>query len=415
MPTILNRREIEENKRLAELEAQEKDLLEKMGGSFKEDFDISALEGDHLEDQGGSHDDEAEARRLQEEQEAEAQRKAEAAEADEARKQEEAERKRAEDEARKKAEQEQAKPKKLDQSDPNYWQKQAETWKKRKSDADRALTPAQEEAARLRKELEELKTKQQEDKFASLTQEDKFASLTKEIESLREALASNGRPAQSKIAKDEALEPELDAELNALRALNPEFARLAELEAVRMRKSMSSVNEDLKRQLEEVREAKAKMEQEREQIKRTAATEAHRAFVTSKHPDVDEIYNYAFDKLLGWAAEDSPEYVDIVRNPLSVSPQRFSKVISEFKRFAAEDTDDAPGNQRDAGKPAGGDLATRVRKAAPASKPGSGSPELLTDEQMANFESLMQSHRLNPEKQEELLKRFELTIASMES
>lgn len=388
---IMNRRQIEDAKKLEELEQQEKSLLTQLQ-SGTDDLDLSSLEGDHLDggdggDGGSGEEDEAKKQ---------AEAEAKAAEAEEARKKAEA--KKLEEAEKQKKAQQVASKQQPDESDPDFWKKQAETWKKRKGDADRALTPAQEEAAKLRKELEELKSKQQEDRFAA---------LTKEIETLRSALTT-GRPAQSQIAEDEALE----TELSALRAINPEAARLAELEAIRLRKVVGSDNEAIRKELEEVRAAKAQLEAQREQLKADAIRNEHRAFVTSKHPDVDDIYNYAYDALQAWAAEDSPEYLAIVRNPVSVSPQRFSKVIEEFKRYATSGSD-SDGSGRS--EPAGGDLATRVRKSSAPSKPGSQDPELLSDEEMANFESLMQSFHQNPAKQELLLARLEKTIASMES
>lgn len=394
--TVMNRRQLEDAKKLEALEAQEQALLKKLDGKpggldDAQDTDFSSLEDDGAAedaalkdkqgDEYGSGEDEGAGNDAEEE----ARKKA----AEEAAKKTEVEERKKAAEAAKKGD----KPK---EGTAEFWKSQAETWRKRKGDADRALTPAQEEAARLRREVEELKAQKAEDRFSSLKQE---------LDQLREALAG-GKNAQSKMAEDEAMQ----TELTALKTLNPEAARLVELESQRIHRTVEQTKSEMQKELEEVRKAKTELENRRVELERNAIRESHRAFVLNQHPDIDDIYTYALPALQEWAESDSPEYSSIVRDPLSVSPKMFAKVIKEFKNHATQAADIEKESRVD--EPAAGDLTTRVRRASLQTKSGTTDDDLLSEEELNSFEKLMQANHGNQAKQDSLLRRLEKTIAA---
>lgn len=395
--TVMNRRQLEDAKKLETLEAQEQALLKKLGDAPGGMDDLQADDLSNLEDdvaaeeaaRAAEKEAEDKAKKSDKDPEEEARKAAEAAEAA---KKAEAEKERKAAEAAKKVDPSKAeKPK---EGTAEFWKSQAETWRKRKGDADRALTPAQEEAARLRREVEELKSKQAEDRFSALKQE---------LDQLRASLAT-GKSAQSQMADDEAMQ----TEIAALKTLNPEAARLVELEGQRLNRTVESTKAEMQKELEVIRQAKVELENRRLELERNALRESHRAFVVQQHPDIDDIYSYALPALQEWAETDSPEYSAIVRDPLSVSPRMFAKVIKEFKQHASHTAEVEHDTRAD--EPAAGDLTTRVRRASAHTKSGATDTDILSEEELNNFEKLMQASRENPAKQEILLRRLEKTI-----
>lgn len=287
------------------------------------------------------------------------------------------------------------------QEDPAaYWKHEAEVAARRKADADRTLTPVQQENAELRRRLQELENRTRSN--------DEIASLRQQLDDIKKSLQTSPTSvqAQSVIAEDEALEQERQI----LRSQLPEAARLTDLETERLRRSQQERDKEMQAQIAKLQEAKRDLDNAKEESVYKERVSNHRAVVLDKHPDIDEIYKHASDQLMEWAGNESQTYLDAVTHPINFDARFFSKVIADFKKHIGAIPDEVPAPR----KPSGGDLAVKIRTAAPPAAEGKEDMEFLTDEQMSDFEGLMQRQRSNPDEQARLLERFERTIQAMQ-
>ncbi len=268
--------------------------------------------------------------------------------------------------------------------DVDYWRREAErerkeseTWKKRKGDADRALSPAQQEAARLRKEKEE--------------HEATFSRRLDEIESLVKQVAKPtplAEPVSPQIVDDEFKEiyPDIALKLEAIQKANED--RVARAEA-------------------KTREFETFFENQRQEAE-TARQNDYRAkhYVEVKRllPDVDEFI--APEKLgtplLEWAKTQPPYKQEVILCPLAHQPADVVDVINQFKTATGMN---APKSVK---KPNLGDLATRAQGAPPnIAEPKGG--DFLTDEEYEKIEDLMRKAAKDPREVNRLLTRYERT------
>lgn len=261
--------------------------------------------------------------------------------------------------------------------DVEYWKKQAETWKKRKADADRALTPAQQEAARLRKEEKD--------------REDALAQLRNEIESLKQQQKAKPEPVEPDELVDEEFEsnyPDIAAKLRAIEKLAKERTSRAEAKA------------------KELEDFLAKQKQEDEQRQATEYANRHYAETKKLIPDIDDFVNP--DKLgtplVAWG-QSQPEYIlDVINNPLAYRPADIAHVVNTFKAS----TGMIAGKPAATKKPSLGDIVTKATT-APPSIPEPQDTEYLSEEEFANIDDLMHRHAKDPAYLDAILKKYEAT------
>lgn len=256
------------------------------------------------------------------------------------------------------------------------WKHEAETWKKRKGDADAALAPFQQVAAHEKKRAEALETKLQERDTA-------IGSIQQEIRELKALISSitpgaSTRTIQDKVLEDDTYSPEIQELVESF----PEVAKVSSATAARAKKEILDAVDERLKMIEGDREARKK---EEDANKARAHFEAHHKAVSEVHPDVDEIYRDAADVLAGWASDQEPEYLQAVKNPLSVSPRFFTKILTEFKA--------ALGRKNGSRKPGNGDIAVRAKSATQPSI--DGVPETqdvyLTEDEFRKYPRLVQN------------------------
>lgn len=282
------------------------------------------------------------------------------------------------------------------------WKKEAEILAKRKADADAALGPFQQVAAHERKRAEALENKLQERDSA-------LAEMKASISELKALIASIKPGASVAAIKDKVDEEDFDPEIKELVENFPEVARVSEAMARRAARSAQKVLDEKISGLETERETRKK---EDESNKARAHFEAHHKAVVAVHPDVDEIYREASGVLAEWANEESPEYLNAVKNPLSVSPGFFIKVLREFKASLGH-------NGKGSRVPSKGDIAVRSRSVTVPSIDGDLEPEevYLTDDEFKHYPRLMQNaiNKRDVKEQKRLEEGYENTARRKEN
>lgn len=261
--------------------------------------------------------------------------------------------------------------------DVEYWKKQAEVWKKRKADADRALTPAQQEAARLRKEEKE--------------KEDALAQLRNEIESLKQE-----RTRQEVPDSDDLIDEEFESNYPDIAPKMKAIAKMA--------KQRTAQAEAKAKELED-RIAQIKKEDE----ERKAAEYAERHFAELKRmvPDLDDFVNpeKLGTPLVAWG-QAQPEYIQgVIETPLAYKPQDVAHVINLFKSSTGMLTAKPAGTK----KPTLGDIVTKA-VSAPPSIPDVQEQEYLSDEEMNKFDELVHRHSKDAVYVDNLIKKYEATL-----
>ena len=213
-----------------------------------------------------------------------------------------------------------------DERDVEYWKKQAETWKKRKGDSDRALTPAQQEAARLKKDQADSQAKYEE-------------RLARMEALLEKAVAQKSAPV------DFEPEDEFDTEYADVSRKIKQVTRLSE----------ERIKADYEAKIRAIEERSRKSEAQMEEESRRAYSDSHFAQVKAIHSDAEDFFS---DDKLGpalveWAKTQPNELYEAITNPLGHTPQYVAYVISQFKNVTRYTAPQAK-------KPSLGDIATKA-------------------------------------------------------
>lgn len=255
------------------------------------------------------------------------------------------------------------------------WRAEAETWKKRKGDADRALGPVQQENARLRKEVE--------------ASDSKFEDLKSMLLKLQEEVAASKTPQR---------DADLEADEEFAQAY-PDVAnriRLAEERAARMAKA--SVDERL-RAIEEGERIRAEaLERERQK----AYEERHEAAVRKVHPDLGDLFdpNKLAPRLAVWANTQPPMVKDAVMNPLAHTPEDVAYALSAFK--ASE--------MPSAAKPSLGDMVQNAKSKTHVADPVQ--LDYFSEDELSekNINALLRASRNDPAAMDAIVAKYERSL-----
>jgi len=260
----------------------------------------------------------------------------------------------------------------------DYWKAEAEKWKKRKGDADRALSPAQQKAASMKKEL---KTKEEEWKEIAL-------SLKADLEELKKGLQRE--PVHTPAFDDSLISPEFEESYGDIAA---ELKR----EAGNLTKRTDTT---LESRLAAIEERNKQLEREQLLAQDTSYTANHYAQLKALHPDIDDFIdpNKKGTQLFDWAS-NKPSYVkDVVLNPLNYTPGDVSDVLNRFKKDKGVITK----------KPSLGDVMVKANSVPNIQQPQE--EEYLSDYEMKNFDSLMRTNNRDSKKIDELVRKYEATL-----
>lgn len=261
--------------------------------------------------------------------------------------------------------------------DVDFWRKEAETWKKRKGDADRALTPAQQEAARLRKEKEE--------------RDAIFLRRLDEIESL---VKQGAKPVSQS-------EPDLGSLIdNEFRETYPDIA--ARLEAMQKANELRVAKAEAR-----TKEFEAFFEKQRQEAEAARLEEykvKHYSETKRLIPEIDEFVDpeKLGTPLVAWGQTQPPYKLDVILNPLSYSPSDVADVINQFKHSTGLNS------PKPVKKPNLGDIATRAT-GAPTNIAEPKGESVLSDEEFSNIDELLRQNAKNPKRVQELVELFERT------
>lgn len=273
------------------------------------------------------------------------------------------------------------------------WQHEAETYKKRFADATRALTPSQQKAALLSKEIKE----ERENNAAALRQ------LQEQLAEIKASIVSNAR--REDVAP--VYRPEDD----------PDFARENPDVAERFSLLTKSFNQRLEQVQQEASSKIAAIEERHLRTQKAVEEERQQLYVQNWDkelrrlvPDIDSFMPGAIhgQALVDWGMTIAPEYARAISDPYAHTPQFVAQVINAFKTSNGI----VPVNGR---RPSLGDLAnpsltgsSRVTVEVP--EPAN----LLTDYQMANIKDLVdqafrdKNHKLG----NDLMDRYQKTLLS---
>jgi hypothetical protein len=184
---------------------------------------------------------------------------------------------------------------------------------------------------------------------------------------------------REQVAESDAFSPEVQELVDSF----PEIAKVSAAIAAQTKRELlqqfSAQQEKLNAELEARKRDEAA-------AKAKADFDYHHGLVAASHPDIDAIYRDAPDVLAAWAENESPEYLQAVKNPLSVSPRMFIKILNEFKGSLSP--------RNGSRKPTNGDIAVRARSATLPSVNGNESEEkeiFLTDDEFKKFPRLVQN------------------------
>ena len=261
-------------------------------------------------------------------------------------------------------------------------------WKKKALGAQGTLTPIQQKAALLEKEL-----RAEREKSNAVIQELKnsIGSLVEEIKNL-------------KTPKEPVYDPDRD----------PELDQIDPVMADRFRK----MNRSSRQQIEEIErrhaaELAAIREQETKRQKDIEATEATRfqaeweSVFSRLVPDWSNFVTGSpmGQSLFDWACKVAPEYANAVLNPYTVSPPFLANVINTFKSSM---------NAPVAKKPSLGDIANpQLTGSAPLRQTAPEPERLCTEYEMQNVrkihEDLCRKHKMA--EADDLLERYQRTLS----
>ena len=266
----------------------------------------------------------------------------------------------------------------LSQETVDYWKQEADKWKKRKADADRALSPAQQKAAKVSKEL---KTKEDEWKTIALSLQQKLEALEQKLEQA---------PVNKPVYDDSIVSPEFEAEYGDIAA---EMKRVAGTLGKRQQT-------ELERRLAVIEERNRQLEQQQLMDQDGAYAASHYAQLKALQPDVDDFVNpnKKGTQFIEWATKQPPYIQDIAFNPLNHTPLDVSDVLNRFKSA----------NNIVTKKPSLGDVAVKANSVPNIPEPQE--EQFLSDYELKNFDSLMRQHKMNPSKMDELVKKYEATL-----
>lgn len=265
----------------------------------------------------------------------------------------------------------------MNQETLDYWKQEADKWKKRKADADRALSPAQQKAAKAKKELD---TKEVEWKSIALSLQEKFDALEKKL----------AQPVVNSPAHDSYVSPEFEENYGEIAS---EMKRMTGGMEERFQKVVDA-------RFSAIEERNKQIEMDQLRVQDGAYATSHYAQLKALHPDIDDFVNpdKKGTQLFDWATEQPPYVRDIVINPLNYTPLDVSDVLNRFKK----------GNEVVTKKPSLGDVMVKAH-----STPNIPQPEdegYLSDHELKHFDELMRHNRLNPTKMSDLVKRYEATL-----
>ena len=270
----------------------------------------------------------------------------------------------------------------VEAKDVEFWkkkaeerEKEAENWKKRQGDALKALTPAQQEAAELRR--------------TNAALEARLEALASKMDSV---LQQTSQPRHTEVDADDAefneTYPEISKQANKTAKREAELVR-RELEE-RIKKS-----ELVQQELSSIKESIQQREQE-------AAILQHFNEVKSVHSDAELFFNHVLGPAFTeWASTQSPMIERIATSPMSAASKDVAYVISQFKA----DT----GLNKKTSQPSLGDRMTKAMNAPPIPVVAKEA-DLLSDHEMKNIESLLAKNGSNPKEQDRLLDAYERTL-----
>jgi hypothetical protein len=260
-------------------------------------------------------------------------------------------------------------------TDDTDWKQEAEVWKKRKADADRALTPIQQENAKLKKERES-----QSAELAELKSmlEDRFAELKKQT-----------KPDES---------PEDDFALT--------YPDVAERIARAKREMKGEVDKELNERLRKIEEADRRRNESHEAERLEAYRVKHEARVKSKHPDVADYFDpeKKAPALVEWAKTQPPMIGQVLNQPLNYTPEDVIFALDSFKQSLKSPEPKTP------------TLGDRVQAAK--SIPSIATPvedDLFSEDEMTDkhIETLMRQHRLDPKELDKIEAKYIRTFEHM--
>ena len=268
--------------------------------------------------------------------------------------------------------------------DLEYFKKLAETKAKeaqvaedRRKEAQRTLTPVQEEAAHLRKERAAMEDKLNElmTKFDELRSKvDTPTNMTTEDDDLS---FSENYPDIDKRIKTIVAKAKAEAEANATEALKRSFEeRLKSIENVRKQ--------------QEANDFAAK----------------HFSRVSSLCPEAQHYFSpEIYPAFSEWSKTQAPIITKIVHEPTSFDPVDVVDVLNRFKNIATSKTSGRT--------PSLGDVVTKVTGAPPSVKTDRSTDtpaDLMTNDELNNIDHSLKLARKNPAKMSEIMDRFERTM-----
>ena len=247
------------------------------------------------------------------------------------------------------------------------WEAMAKEWKKRSEDAMRALTPAQQKAARLDKELREERE-----------------STKSELNSLKEMIATLAQTvATANLPKQEPLyDPDLDSDLDNIDPMLAE--RLRKLSRSVSQSSRNSEME-LKREIEVLKQRDAERQKLAESTQIKAQEQAWETTFTQLVPDFAQFLPGTphGQNLATWAATMAPEYSNAIENPKSYTPFFIAQIINAYKS-------NLRGNTTPSKRPSLGDIANPALTGSAPVKVSAPEPEsFCTTFEMQNATKIM--------------------------
>lgn len=224
-----------------------------------------------------------------------------------------------------------------------------------------------------RKAAEAVKAKEETDK--------RLADLEKQYAEILE----QAKKAQASAKAQPAEDPDIEALFSDL----PDVAKIAKIEAERARKAVEPEIAELRKMLQEEREARAKSE------KAESGRQMYQE-ITKAHPDYDEVVNS--DEMVHWINNEAPPiYKAIFEGAVPVTAKDAIAVINAFKQTTTPTPKAAPN------RPSAAEVAAPVKAPTPiATKPRTEEP--MTE---AEIETAMKNiHRMSQPEIAALMERI---------
>lgn len=267
------------------------------------------------------------------------------------------------------------------------WEQKLQKMEDRYKHLQASISPTQQKAATLRKKLD-----MTEGAVSEL--EEKLEARFQRLEELMLASRrdTDHKPIEFEVATDLSnLDPDLERRLRAMEAsMN---ARVAQIQK-QSEENIRRMQEDQQRREEEA--AKAEWQ---------AHVVQHDAEVRRLVPDFDNIVRVreSFDALAAWMAQQPSMIRNVLASPYQHTPFDVAYALSQFKASRQ------PASS--AKQPSLGDLAASAKLAPPTPLTEMASSQgLLTDEEVANIETLMHQTVRKGGDPSELLDRYERTL-----